>query len=197
MGRGWIAGVVLLGLVVAACGEDDTSSSAAERPVCALVDVALPGMRSGEAPWPAELEHLGERLDQIGLPRLTQEGMALDLHVRLSVWVEGAKVEVPASIGLNGEEVAGGRMVSGFVSAIHTHDDSGLVHVHSPDVRPYTLGQLFDVWGVTLAEDRIGGYCVGGEHKLTVEADGEVVAGDPRKLRLADGQRVKITYGDD
>ena len=190
-------GAVVLAVLVGGCGgDDDTSSSAAERPACPLIDDALPGMRSGEAPWPPELEHLGERLDQIGLPRLVQEGMALDLHVRLAVRVEGTTVEIPTSIGLNGEEVSGGRMVSGFVAAIHTHDDSGLVHVHSPDVRPYTLGQLFDVWGVTLTEDRIGGYCVGGERELTVEADGEVVPGDPRELRLADGQRIRVTYGD-
>lgn len=25
---------------------------------------------------------------------------------------------------------------------------NALVHVHSPDVHTYTLGQLFDVWGV-------------------------------------------------
>ena len=153
-------------------------------------------MRTGEAPWPPELERLGERLDEIGLERLTQEGAALDLHVQLSVDVEGTPVEVPASIGLNGEEVAGGKMVSGFVSAIHTHDDTGLVHVHSPDVRPYTLGQLFDVWGVSLTAERIGGYCVGDGHELTVEADGEPVTGDPRELELHDQQRIRIAYGD-
>lgn len=153
-------------------------------------------MQTGEAPWPAELERLGERLDRIGLERLTQEGAALDLHIQLSVEVEGTEVKVPSSIGLNGEEVAGGRMVSGFVSAIHTHDDTGLVHVHSPDERSYTLGQLFDVWGVALTAERVGGYCASGEHALTVEADGDPVRGDPRELQLEDRQRISIEYGD-
>ena len=106
-------------------------------------------------------------------------------------------MKVPSSIGLAGEEVAGGKMATGYVAAIHTHDDTGLVHVHSPDVRPYTLGQLFDVWGVSLTEERIGCYCVGGGRKLTVEADGEVVTGDARELQLQDRQRISIAYGNE
>lgn len=194
-------GVVVLALalgclVLAACGgDDDERAPTADRPACPAPEGSLAGMRTGRAPWPPELEHLGERLDAIGLPRLTQEGQALDLHIQLSVEVGSAAVEVPSSIGLNGEEVAGGRMATGFVSAIHTHDDSGLVHVHSPDVRSYTLGQLFDVWGVSLTEDRMGGYCVGGGQTLTVEANGERVEGDPRELELEDGQRISIVYG--
>ncbi|MGH9178869.1 MAG: hypothetical protein ACRD0N_10000 [Acidimicrobiales bacterium] len=46
---------------------------------------------------------MGERLDELGLPRLTQEGQALDIHVQLSIEVEGTAVKVPTSIGLNGE----------------------------------------------------------------------------------------------
>lgn len=196
--RAWaVALTVATGsLLLAGCGGDE-APPAADTPECPAPADALPGMRSGEAPWPPELIHLGERLDEIGLPRLTQEGSAMDMHVQLSVEVEGTKVRVPASIGLNGEEVAGGRMVSGFVSAIHTHDDSGLVHVHSPDVREYTLGQLFDVWSVTLTANRIGGYCVEEGHTLSVEANGEAVIGDPRALVLQDEQRIAIDYGDE
>ena len=197
MWRAYGLALVVGCLVLAGCGDDGETPAAGDLPACPALDDALPGMRTGEAPWPPELQNLGERLDELGLPRLTQEGQALDLHVRLSVEVEGTAVKVPTSIGLNGEEVAGGRMVSGFVSAIHTHDDTGLVHVHSPDVRDYTLGQLFDVWGVSLTEERIGGYCVDDGHTLTVEANGEEVAGDPRDLPLADQQDVSIVYGDE
>jgi hypothetical protein len=187
-------------LVVAGCSggdDDDDERAASDRADCPALEEALPGLSAAESPWPPELDHLGERLDEIGLPRLTQEGTALDLHVQLSIEIDGADVEVPTSIGLDGEEVAGGRMVTGFVSAIHTHDDSGLVHVHSPDERRYTLGQLFAVWGVALTEDRIGGYCVGGGRTLTVEAGGDEVSGDPRDLELQDGLRITITYGDE
>jgi hypothetical protein len=29
---------------------------------------------------------------------------------------------------------------------LHTHDDSGIIHIESPVNRDYTLGQFFDVW---------------------------------------------------
>jgi hypothetical protein len=44
-------------------------------------------------------------------------------------------------------------------SPIHTHDTSGIVHIESPTVRPFTLGQFFDVWGVRFTSDCIGGDC--------------------------------------
>ena len=109
---------------------------------------------------------------------------------------DGREVEVPTNVGLNGEEVAGGRMVSGFVSAIHTHDDSGLVHVHSPDRRTYTLGQIFDVWGVRLTERCVGGYCATAGRVLTVLDDGDEMTGDPRDLELHDQQRITVRFGE-
>lgn len=182
-------------LAFAGCGGDSNKApEAAGRPDCPALDEDLPGLRTGEAPWPAELRDLGERLDALGLPRLTQEGSATDWHILLSVVIDGTKVTVPASIGLNGEEVAGGRMVSGFVSALHTHDNTGVVHIHSPDVRRYTLGQLFDIWGVTLTAERIGGYCTGAGRTISVTANGEAFAGDPRELDLVDQQEITLTY---
>src|SRR5688572_26665322 len=94
---GMIVLALMLGcLLLAACGgDDDERTPAADRPACPAPEGALPGTRAGQAPWPPELRHLGARLDAIGLPRLTQEGQVLDLHVQLSVEVESAAVEVP------------------------------------------------------------------------------------------------------
>lgn len=191
-----LGALALAAVLVAGCGgSSNKKPAAADRPSCPAVTNTLPGMHTGEAPWPPELIHLGERLDELGLPRLTQEGQVMDLHVQLSVTVDGTKVTVPVSIGLNGEEVNGGRMVSGFVSAIHTHDDTGLIHVHSPDVRTYTLGQVFDIWGVALAADRVGGYCTGSGHTLSVTANGQKVPGDPRDLKLEPDMLISVVYG--
>lgn len=32
------------------------------------------------------------------------------------------------------------------MSALHTHDESGTVHVESNTVRNFTLGELLDIW---------------------------------------------------
>ena len=139
----------------------------------------LPGLLTSEAPWPANAEELGPRLDEIGLPRLTREEQALHLHPVLRIRVDGNKVPVPANVGIDpGTQ---------FLSPIHTHDATGTIHVESPEVRDFTLGEFFDVWGVRLDAECIGGHC----GDLQVLSAGEPVR-DPRAVVLADGQQVLI-----
>ena len=190
--------LLVLTLAFAGCGDDDDTGAGGTTECSAGAAGAgdLPGLQVGCPPWEPELDNLADRLDAIGLPALKQEGQALDLHVELKVEVDGEDVEVPTGIGLNGREVAGGIMETGFVSAIHTHDATGLVHVHSPDVRPYTLGQIFDVWGVRLTDRCVGGYCAGAGKVLTVLDGGDEVDGEPRQLELRNGQRVTVRFGE-
>lgn len=56
-------------------------------------------------------------------------------HQQLSITVDGKNETVPADIGL-----------TGCHRAIHTHDDTGQIHVEAQDSRDYTLGDFFKVW---------------------------------------------------
>jgi len=49
---------------------------------------SLPGIQTGEAPWPPELNELRERLKIIGLPALQEEGSALHIHQHLDIFDE-------------------------------------------------------------------------------------------------------------
>ncbi len=100
----------------------------------------LPGMQTGPAPWLPEIKNLRARLKAINLPALGAEGEALHIHQHLDIFVNGKPVTVPAGIGIN--------MDARFISQLHTHDMSGVIHVESDQVRDFTLGQFFDVWGV-------------------------------------------------
>jgi hypothetical protein len=82
---------------------------------------------------------------------------------------------VPAGIGID----PGGR----FISPLHTHDTSGVVHVESPTIRPFTLGELFGVWGVPL----------GSASRAFV--DGRPLGGDPRRLILKPHQEIVVAFG--
>lgn len=154
----------------------------------------LPGIQVSAAPWPTELSQLRARLEVINIPALTQEGSAMDLHVHLSVVVDGQAVPVPKAVGVNGEEVNGGKMVNGFVSPLHTHDDSGLVHVHSPTVREFTIGDIFDVWGVRLTATCLGGNCPQADRTLRVFVNGTAVR-NPRATPLTKRARIVVTFG--
>jgi hypothetical protein len=147
----------------------------------------LPGLQLGEAPWEAELIHLRERLNRIGLPALTEEGSALHIHQHLDIFIHGKAVAVPAAIGFNA--------VERFISPIHTHDANGVIHIESPTVHPFTLGQFLDVWGVRLSSNCIGAYCANQQDLLKTYINGQPISGDPRSIVLAEHQVIVVTFG--
>ena len=162
-----------------------------ERPPAAVAGSSspsgLPGLQTGEAPWVAEQEHLPRRLAAVGIPFSNMEGTAVHVHPSLAVFVDGESVEVPRDIGISYAKQA--------MAALHTHDAEGTIHVESPTVRDYTLGQFFDTWGVRLTEDCVGAYCSGGGKRLQLFVDGKRFAVDPRNAKLIDGQRLVVAFG--
>jgi hypothetical protein len=146
----------------------------------------LAGELPGRAPWPANARDLRARLAALGLPALAREGTALHIHAHLEVFVAGKRVVVPAGIGIDPE----GR----FISPIHTHDASGVIHVESPTVRAFTLDEFFGVWGVRFGGGCLGGYCTADGRALRVYSDGRPVA-DPGRLPLAEHEEIVVAFG--
>jgi hypothetical protein len=147
----------------------------------------LPGAQTGPAPWLPEIDNLLARLKAIDLPALYEEGNALHIHQHLDILVNGKPVTVPAGIGIN--------QAARFISPLHTHDVSGVIHVESDVMRDFTLGQFFDVWGVRFSKDCVGGYCAKGADTVRVFVDGKAVSDDPRNLVLREHQEIAVVYG--
>jgi hypothetical protein len=144
-------------------------------------------MQTGPAPWLPEIENLLSRLKAINLAALYEEGNALHIHQHLDILVNSKPVIVAAGIGIN--------PVARFISPLHTHDVSGVIHVESDVMRDFTLGQFFDVWGVRLSKDCVGGYCAKGTDTLRVFVNGKSISGDPRNLVLREHQEIAVVYG--
>ena len=164
-------------LVLQACGSAATSTTASP---------ALPGVQIGEAPWPPELDHLRERLQAIGLPALEAEGTVVHTHEHLDIIVNGRHLMVPAGIGIHEAQA--------FIAPIHTHDTTGILHVESDEVRSFTLGQVFDIWGVRFTASCLGAYCVDEGHMLRIFVNGLDMPGDPRSIELEQHQEIAIVY---
>jgi hypothetical protein len=141
---------------------------------------ALPGLEAGPPPWPAETGRLRARLDAIGVP--ARAGTTLHTHQHLDVFLNGRRVVVPAGIGI-GERL---------ISALHTHDASGVIHVESATVRSYSLAELFAVWGVRLTKTCLGDEC--GAGKLHFFVDGKPAA-DPNRIVLTHHQEIAVAFG--
>ncbi len=148
---------------------------------------ALPGIQTGMGPWEAEIPNLLARLKAINLPALPTEGNVLHIHQHLDLIINGKPVAIPTHIGVN--------EAANFISPLHTHDLSGIIHVESDVVRDFTLGELFDVWGVELTNDCIGGYCNTGSSTIKIFSNGEPYTGNPRDLVLTQHQEIVFVYG--
>jgi hypothetical protein len=151
------------------------------------VPANLPGRLDAPAPWPRNGNLLAARLAALGLPALGFEGTALHIHEHLDVFVDGRRVTVPAGVGID--------PAGTFISPLHTHDTSGVIHVESPTVRPFTLGEFFGVWGVPLSARRLGGYVAGHGRALRAYVNGRRVEGDPGRIVLEPHQELVLAFG--
>ena len=59
----------------------------------------------------------------------------------------------------------------------------------------FTLGELFDVWGVRLTPSCLAGYCAKGQSRLWAFSDGRPVSGDPRRVILKQHEEIVVAYG--
>jgi hypothetical protein len=175
--------IALLVLVVALAAAGVTAgeaSSSSPQP--------LPGLMVGKAPWgPNNGLYLRQRLKAIGLHALAAEGVTLHIHAHLDLAVNGRLYPVPALIGINvGQQ---------FITELHTHDQSGIIHVESPTVRTFTLGEFFDVWGLRFSSRCLGGYCASGKKLVWVWVNAKRVRTDPRRIVLRSHEEIVVAYG--
>jgi hypothetical protein len=145
---------------------------------------SLPGVLTTDAPWPANAAQSGARADALGLPA---EGTTMHEHANVQIFVNGQREPVPTDIGID--------LDAGTGQSIHTHDDTGTVHLESSQARTFTLGEFFGVWGVRLTPSCIGGYCNDEQNRLRIYVDGEQRTGDPGDITLADQSVIVVTYG--
>jgi len=88
------------------------------------------------------------------------ERLAFHIHPELKIFVDGKELTIPANIGI---EPAGSRY-------IHTHQSDGVIHVESPVLHDFTLGDFFKVWGKRFDETCFDTHC--GQVRVTVNGVG-------------------------
>lgn len=72
-----------------------------------------------------------------------QEYGDFHIHAHLDIFIEGAARPVPAMIGI--------LPVQKCLYWMHTHDESGIIHIEAPKKRAFTLAQFFELWKTTAA----------------------------------------------
>ena len=146
-------------------------------PVLALVAVLLVPPAGARAADGSPID--GIRCDQM-------ESGVFHIHQHLALYDHGKAVTIPEDVGRP--------LVAACLYWIHTHTSNGIIHVESPEVRTFTLGEFFDIWGQPLTRSRVGGARIG-PGQLRAYVDGARFSGDPRTIELSEHADIVLEAG--
>jgi hypothetical protein len=173
------AGVILVAAIVAfvlLSGSDKPKNSLAQDPTKAQV---TPG------PWNSGEQGLEKRATALGLP--DPSDTVFHVHANLEVYTDGHKQKVPANIGIN--------QSSQFITSLHTHDDTGVIHMEAVQPYPFKLGQFFQVWNVPFSKLQLGSYHPGKGLVLQTWVNGKQIKGNPQDYVMKAHDRIVVGFG--
>lgn len=92
-------------------------------------------------------------------------------HFQLNVTINENRIEIPMHIGFETDKNGN----TTFLHPIHTYDNSGRIHVETPQNTTAKLGFFFDIWGKDFSKDKILDYTVDEQHTLEMSVNGNKV----------------------
>jgi sulfur carrier protein ThiS len=129
---------------------------------------------------------VSERGTGTGAQMGSGDKMVLHIHPKLSVKVDDKTIPVPEQIGIN-KSLYKDRSLDKYgmkgMAPLHTHDNSGVIHVESTVNRDYTLGEFLKIWGIDL-----------NGKSVQVSVNGQPVS-DWRNHILSDGEQIDLEIG--
>ncbi len=144
-----------------------------------------PGVRAAAPPFAPEYAKLPQRIRLLGLPPTGKE--TFHKHALLRIYQDGLLVPVPKNVGVDERREV--------ISAIHTHDATGVLHFESDKAFRAHLGDVFQIWGVTLGPGQLGTLKDGDGRTLRVYANGKRIA-DPAAYVVRKDDVIVIRFDD-
>jgi len=132
-----------------------------------------------------------------GVQSNSNEQVLFHVHAHLAMYINGQQKLLPYGVGIvppyQLQQTADGPFVAGGTKYywLHTHDESGVIHIESPVQRTYTLGNFFDEWGQQLGPDQIGP----NKGKITAWVNGKSYPGNPRDIPLTAHNVIQLDLG--
>ncbi len=119
-----------------------------------------------------------------GLDVLSSEGTVMHIHQHFDIIINGQGESIPAQLGI----------ATSFISPLHVHDSSNILHVESPVQKDFKLGQFFDEWGIDFNDNCVANNCANGTNKLIVAVNGKPIS-NVRDHVLGSHEEIEIWYG--
>jgi hypothetical protein len=199
-----IAPLLAVALCIAACGSSSSSSGTPSPTSSATATsattttpqvIGFEGMPIEQGSDLAPPGTTGTRTVD-GVTCAPGEQLVYHIHAHVMVYVHGAARSLPGGVGIPGSKVVnsqygpvayGGRCIYW----LHTHAPDGVIHVESPIVRVYTLGDFFDEWRQPLSSRRVAG----ATGPVTAFVDGRLWRASPRAIPLLPHAVIQLDVG--
>ncbi len=88
-------------------------------------------------------------------------------HATLRIFIDGSEVTIAANIGIDDSECDGMR-------GIHTHDETGKLHIETPTPMNAPVGAFFEIWGETFNENQILNSVADEDSEVVMYVNGEL-----------------------
>jgi hypothetical protein len=140
-------------------------------------------------------QHTGDAVS--GVQSNDNEQVLFHVHAHLTIYVNGKQKLLPYGVGIvppyQLQQTADGPFVAGGSKFywLHTHDESGVIHIESPVQRTFTLGDFFAVWNQPLNANQAGP----SKGKITAFLNGKKFTGNPATIPLAAHGQIQLDVG--
>ena len=106
------------------------------------------------------------------------------IHPVLKIIADGKNITVPANMGIS---------LFGCERVMHTHDETGTIHIEPNYYQEFTLGDFFWMWQKDFSKDNVLDYVRDAEHQIILTVDG-TLSTEYENLVLKDKQQIVIEY---
>ncbi|MDP3685271.1 MAG: hypothetical protein Q8R32_00385 [bacterium] len=128
------------------------------------------GVIAGSLVLIAGLAFVGARpkkpIENVNTACVQHEGVAMHIHPQLKIIIDGTERAIPSDIGVS----------PGCMRPIHTHDESGKIHLEFPSSQDVRLGQFFEIWKQPFSKQQILDRAIGPDDLLRVTVNGTETA---------------------
>jgi len=116
------------------------------------------------------------------------EQLVFHNHAHLDIFIDGQPYTIPSQVGI---------IPGKCIYWLHTHDDSGIIHIESPVTRNFTLGQFFDVWKKQFSNVQIFDNSANATSVMAVYVNGNKINGELnyRNINIQEHDQIAIVFG--
>jgi len=113
-------------------------------------------------------------------------------HVQVSLFYNRVQIALPQGTGMKNPGRNNFIYHADCYYDIHTHDQTGIVHIEPPNGTPFTLKQYFDVWGMPLSLNGFATY----KGRVAVYINQTLQPGmDPTTVTLSPFEEIALIIG--